>query len=949
MQDLQSEYKILYTKLSKVIDEERLLTSPLQTLSLGTDASFYRLIPKIVIKANNADEVSFILKECQELSLPVTFRAAGTSLSGQAITDSVLVVAGNNWKQFEILNNGDKIKLQPGIIGAYANQVLKSYRRRIGPDPASINSAMIGGIAANNASGMCCGTAQNSYKTIDSIKVIMQDGTLLDTGNPTSRKAFEKSHQALLNEIHLLAKSVKDNKELSDLISHKFKMKNTTGYSLNALVDFSDPFDVLEHLMIGSEGTLGFIAEITYKTVVDHQYKASSLMIFPDIEKACNAVSKLKSEPVAAVELMDRSSLKSMEDADGVPPYLKDLSEGASSLLVETSSNDKEELNRQIDQITKSIQNIPTEIPIAFTDKPEEFAKLWKIRKGLYPSVGAMRQVGTTVIIEDVTFPVPRLAEATLALKELFKKHHYDEAVIFGHALEGNLHFVFNQNFNDDKELKRYKAFMKDLADMVTYEYGGSLKAEHGTGRNMAPFVEQEWGKTAYEVMKQIKAIFDPKDLLNPGVILNNDPLIHTKNLKPMPAAHQLIDKCTECGFCESACVSHELTMSPRQRITVFREMERLKETGEEPHTLAALLKDYDYKALQTCATDGLCSLSCPIGIDTGKFVKHLRHDSLTPKDKQKAAYIAPRMSKLENVARTGLNFIDSIHGLVGTKAMNTTSKTLRKISGNRLPQWNPNFPKGNSKIKPTSVNPYNPKKVVYFPSCINQTMGVSKDYKEEVSVIDNVKSLLNKAGFEIIYPKNVSNLCCGMPFSSKGFQKEGEKKSNELESALYNASEQGKYPVLCDMSPCLYTMKENMKSTMKLYEPIEFTLKFLVPNLEFEPVDESVSVYAVCSAKKMGLEQQMLSLAEMCAKEVIEPITACCGFAGDRGFTHPELNEHGLRSLKAQTPFHVKNGYSTSRTCEIGLSCHSDTSYRSIFNLVDKVTKPLKEEEPIS
>jgi len=946
MENLQTEYKHLYKTLIEVIDKERLLTSPTETLALGTDASFYRLIPKLIIKAKNADEVSFILKECHKLHLPVTFRAAGTSLSGQAITDAVLVIAGEHWKEVMVHENGDKITLQPGVVGSHANRALKSHQKKIGPDPASINSAMIGGIAANNASGMCCGTAQNSYKTIASLKVIFQDGTLLNTGDESSKKALQKTHHQLLENLTRLGQSVKDNKELADLISHKFKMKNTTGFSLNALIDFFDPFDIIEHLMIGSEGTLGFIAEITYHTVIDYPFKASSLMTFPDIEKACNAVSKLKSEPVAAVELIDRSSLRSMENADGIPSYLKGLSEGASSILVETSSDNKETLAKQIDQITKAIQDIPTEIPISFTDNPIEYAKLWKIRKGLYPSVGAMRQIGTTVIIEDITFPVPRLAEAILALKRLFKKHGYEEAVIFGHALEGNIHFVFNQDFNDEKELERYKLFMEELADMVTDDFKGSLKAEHGTGRNMAPFVEQEWGKTAYEVMKQIKAIFDPNNLLNPGVILNNDPLIHTKNLKPMPAANQIVDKCTECGFCEVACVSHDFTMSPRQRITVFREMERLKKTGETPHILASLQKDYDYNALQTCATDGLCSLSCPVNIDTGKFVKHLRESSNTANDKKLAAYLSPRMNSIQNAARMGLNVVDTFHNILGTKAMKTTAEIFRKVSGNKLPLWNPNFPKGAKKIKDEPLNTENRNKVVYYPSCINQSMGVSKDYDGDISVIESVKNLMQKAGFEIIYPKNLTTHCCGMPFSSKGFTTEGKDRSNALEEALFEASEQGKYPILCDMSPCLYTMKDNMTSNMKLYEPIAFTMEYLVPKLQFEPIDETVSVYAVCSAKKLGLDEQMVTLARMCAKEVVQPVTTCCGFAGDCGFTHPELNDHGLRTLKEQTPENVTNGYSTSRTCEIGLSYHGGISYKSIFNLVDRVTKRIEPEK---
>jgi D-lactate dehydrogenase len=386
--------------------------------------------------------------------------------------------------------------------------------------------------------------------------------------------------------------------------------------------------------------------------------------------------------------------------------------------------------------------------------------------------------------------------------------------------------------------------------------------------------------------------------------------------------------------------------MSPRQRITVFREMERLRQTGKEPHVLASLMKDYDYKALQTCATDGLCALSCPVKIDTGKLVKHLRHESHTKRDKKIAAYLAPRMSKVGTAARVGLNVVNMAHSVLGTQLMKGTAGAFRKLSGNRIPQWNPYFPKGAPKVKQEPVNVENPDKVVYFPSCINQSMGISKDYDEKVSLTKKVKNLLKKAGFEVIYPENLPNLCCGMAYSSKGFKEEGKRKSDELEAALYEASEQGKYPVLCDMSPCLYTMKENMEPSLKLYEPVEFALEYLVPQLEFKPVEETVSVFAVCSAKKMGVDQQLIELAKMCATKVVQPNTNCCGFAGDRGFSHPELNEHGLRNLKAQTPNEVKHGYATSRTCEIGLSRHSGISYKSILYLVDKVTEPRQKEE---
>ena len=938
---LFGNYQLLYQNLKSSIDSKRIFYDPLHTLAFGTDASFYRLIPKMVIKAKNEEEVALILKECSKLEIPVTFRAAGTSLSGQAISDSVLVVAGNHWKNFRIDKDGLKIKLQPGLTGAKVNALLAPYGRKIGPDPASINAAMIGGIAANNASGMCCGTAENSYKTLDSMRIIFADGSLIDTASAESREQFRQTHPQLIQEITGMVAEVKANPELSARIAHKFRMKNTTGYSLNALVDFTDPFEVIQHLMIGSEGTLGFIAEITYQTVIEHPFKASSLMIFSDIEKACQAVSLLKSAPVAAVELMDRAGLRSVENQAGMPAYLKTLSPTACAILVETRAAQYEQLNQQIAEILKIIREIPSEIPIQFTDNASECALFWKIRKGLFPSVGAMRKTGTTVIIEDVAFPVPRLAEATLDLHQLFEKWGYHEAVIFGHALEGNLHFVFTQDFGTASEIERYKQFMADVSELVVNKYDGSLKAEHGTGRNMAPFVEMEWGRDAYDLMKRIKHIFDPKNLLNPGVILNNDPEAHLKNLKPIPAASEKIDKCIECGFCEPSCVSSELTLTPRQRIVVYREMASLAKSGHEPHLAASLAKAYQYAGNETCATDGLCATACPVKIDTGKLIKNLRTEEIGNKQKT-ALWIADRMAGTTAVVRMALSTVGFFHSMLGTPIMKGISGWLRTISGNRIPSWNEFMPLGSKKIrKNNGLKSAN--KVVYFPSCINRSMGVSKEQKHEKQLSEKMLELLNKGGFEVIYPENLNALCCGMAFSSKGYTEAGQKKSNELEAALLKASSNGKYPVLCDMSPCLFTMKENMQSNLKLYEPVEFILEHLLPNLEITPLEETITVFPVCSMKKMGLEGKLVELAEKCAAKVVVPEANCCGFAGDRGFSFPELNKHGLRNVKMQLPAEVKNGYSTSRTCEIGLSLHSGVSHQSIVYLVDRVSRPMK------
>lgn len=938
---LTGKYLEFYRALRRDIPAARMMHDALSTLAFGTDASFYRLIPQLVIRAFNETEIIRILQEADRFGIPVTFRAAGTSLSGQAVSDSVLVIASHGWQRTEILDDARKIRIQAGVRGGAANRKLARFDRKIGPDPASIDSAMIGGIAANNASGMCCGTSENSYKTLEDLRIILADGTLLDTADPDSVAAFRRSHAALLDSLEALAARVAADETLNERIRRKYKIKNTTGYSLNALTDYRDGIDILKHLIIGSEGTLAFISDITYRTVPEHRHKALALIVYPDIRSACEAVTVLRGLPVSAVELLDRAAIRSVDRTPDIPPVLRTLSPDACAILVETRAENASALAEQVSRIESGIRHIGTELPYLFTTDPGEQAMFWKIRKETLPTVAGMRKSGTTAIIEDVCFPVSRLADATLELREVFERHGYGDAVIFGHALAGNLHFMFNQDFRTQEEIDRYSRFMDDVAGLVVDRYDGSLKAEHGTGRNMAPYVEMEWGRQAYALMHEIKRLLDPKGLLNPGVILNNDPKAHVSNLKPIPSVRPIVDKCMECGFCEGSCVSEGLTLSPRQRIAVFREMERLKASGEEPHRAAEMQREYRYRGLETCATDSLCGMKCPVAADAGKLVKELRHEGHSPRSERTALALAGRMDRVTAGMRFGLDALYGLRCLTGKQVFGTVATGLRKITGGALPQWNEHFPKAASRIRPRPALPGDDRpKVVYFPSCITRTMGVSKSYCEEVQLTRITEILLERAGYEIRYPQPLDKLCCGMAFSSKGFVEAGEKASAELEAALREASEDGRYPILCDMSPCLYTMHTRMDERLKLYEPAEFAAEFLMDRLEITPVDEKVAVFAVCSAKKLGVDGVLADIARRCAREVVTVESNCCGFAGDRGFLLPELNTHGLRMLREQI-YGCQSGYATSRTCEIGLSRNGGIPFKSILYLLERCSRP--------
>ena len=1011
------------SELRQFLPANRIYTDELRTLGWGTDASFYRKIPKVVIRSDGEAEISKIVCVCSKYKLPYTFRAAGTSLSGQSCTDSVLIVAGKHWEQYELADDKQSIRLQPGIVGGRVNQILKPYGRVFPPDPASIGSAMVGGIVVNNASGMNCGVHANSDRMMLSARVILTDGTVLDTGSEVSRQEFRKSHPAFLDKIERLRDRVRADKELADRISRKYAIKNVTGLNLRPLVAYDDPFDIITHSMVGSEGTLAFLSEVTMKTLKDYPFKASAMVYFLTMKESCEAVVAMKKMQageedleysaenlvVKSAEMLDYKSLSSVDD----PVYLQykqDVDAGKiagvepgdyhnlTAILTETKGITHEQLLEKIERIKECLSQFQLYIPADFTEDPAVYGKYWSIRSGIFPSVGGTRPVGTSCLIEDVAFPIESLPEATVKLQKLIADHGYDDACIYGHAFEGNYHFILNQSFADEHEVARYAEMMRDVARLVVEDYDGSLKAEHGTGCNMAPFVKYEWGDKAYEVMKELKQIFDPDGLLNQGVIFNDDPDCFIKCLKPLPVldfdfssvpdgGHYLMDsslstaketveqvkranKCIECGFCEVNCMSCGLTLSSRMRIAVQREIRYLTATVADPERLATLKKQYKYYGDQTCATDGLCATSCPMKINTGELTHLIRQMDMNNSKMgyRLGEFAANHMAGIKSGLRVVLDVAHLAHVTLGPTMMSAIARGMNRMG---LPLWTTAMPKKHRQPKKSDLTqfiierslppspskkrgPESPSpsgegrgkasKVVYFPSCINQTMGQSKHGGKLHDLVDEVIQLMAKAGYEVIFPEGMERMCCGQIWESKGMLDIADRKSAELEAALWKASEEGKYPVLCAQSPCLHRMRKVMHK-MKLYEPAEFIMKYLVPRLDFHPIDRPIALHITCSTRQMGVADDLINLAKMCSTRVFLPEgVGCCGFAGDRGFTFPELNRYGLRKLRPQIEANkIEVGYSNSRTCEIGLETNTGIPYMSIVYLVNECTTPKK------
>lgn len=917
------------TSTLKSIFENRFCDDILTRTAWASAACFYRYLPKAVVFPKTADEMVELFRYAIENNENLTFRAAGTSLSGQSVTDGILVDCGRYWRKTKVAADGSVVWFEPGVVAKQLNQLLKPFGRKIGPDPASIDSCRMGGVLANNASGMCCGVVHNSYHTLNDIQFILTDGKRYDTRVANDYDRFLHEQRNLSQKLIDLRTQVLANTSLKEKIQHKFRIKNTMGYALNSLVDFLHPLDIFSHLLIGSEGTLAFIESASLKSVPAYPYAATALLYFTNIDEACDAIPFLKSLAPVALELMDDVCLKAIEHSPLVPAEIKFLPAGSTALLVEWGAQTEFEQDDLVKKIlSKTLQmnlrypfqaneNVSSQILPRLTTNSAEQQTLWNVRKGIFPSVGAKRPAGATVVIEDVCVATEHLASATKQLRLLLNNHNYLDSAIFGHANDGNLHFVMNVLLDNPKSIASYEAFMKDVGHLIVGQFNGSLKAEHGTGRNMAPFVEQEWGRDAYEMMRQIKKSADPHAILNRDVLLSDNPNIHISNIKDFPKTNPIVDGCIECGFCETKCPSHGFTLSPRQRIVASRELSRLNRDNSKREA-KELFDAFRFSGIETCAADGLCATACPVSIDTGTYIKSLRVDLNNSVQKTIAEFAARYFNIL-------------------TYFMRVFGPLIRPFLQN-APRFRSNALRASSSVL-SKPSPY-----LYFPSCLVRTFA-EPGANQQLSADEAFLSLCKQAGIAMPILEGNSQLCCGMPFESKGFTEAQVYKENELLRALrpyLNASQPIR--LITDTSTCSYRLKQVLaqkKLNLVVIDISEFLNDEILPKLSVTKKLRKVALHPGCGAMKASLLPAIKSVAEQCAQDVyISPRTGCCGSAGDKGMRIPSLVENAL-SEQASDIIASKSEkcFGTNLACQASLSCHTNQSFLSLVHLVYEAT----------
>ena len=1108
---------------AKEIFKDRIYTDYLRRFAYGIDASCYAYVPRVVVRAVNESEIITLFTLSQKYNTPLTFRAAGTSLSGQACSDSVLVLANAFWQDIEIIGNAESIKCSCGVIGVEANEALKPYGKKIGPDPATINNAMIGGIFSNNSSGMCCGVKQNSYNTIKSARFILFDGTILDTSKNAkpseSIESFLQKHKDKADSLLALREEILQDKELCKLIRRKFAIKNTTGYSINALLDFSEIKDIINHLFIGAEGTLGFVSSVEYECVEDYAFKACALLFYKDLALGAKAVELLATNEslVSAAEIMDYACLDSAKGLENAPRELGQIESGACAILVQLESSTQKELDSKIAYISKELESVPSLFGVHFSSDEKLMASWWKIRKALLPLAAGSRPSGSIVITEDICFPISTFAQGIDSITKLFEKFNF-QGIIFGHALSGNVHFIITPNLNDEKESQAFGEFMEAMVDSVI-SLQGSTKAEHGTGRMIAPFVEKEWGAKAYAINRRIKEIFDPHSLINPDVIISDNPQIHTQNLKQSSEVEDFINQCMECGFCEKVCPSRELTLTPRQRIAVRKEIARLEallngadsmdskgvmesgvetrseaiadlrdkpqapnatnaettnaekggecgtkcgsifelksglcemsarsylkgsaearseaiadlrdkpqksittnaegfcddfgsfqgggegsllkandradtaestKSAQKPTHIQAILKElkngYQYFGIDTCATCSMCSLSCPLEIDSGKIASKLSPAAKGTFSRFVATQSAKHFSPTLSLAKGGLRIANFSSHMLGKNTLSNLSKKIKF-----LPYIPRSLPRANAyRLESKDSNAQSQVAIIYFSTCINRSFAPQSSLKDTRALQEVFESLCEKANVSVVYPQNLSNLCCGKAY--KDYPQSAEFKHKEvykaLESSVKELQSKGvkQIHIVCDHSACSYELKSGLKeldSNLTILDMPEFIESTLLPRLHITPLDEDIALYAMCATRKGKWDKSLESIAKTCTsgEVIVHSKTQCCGFAGNKGFICSELNASALRELSefyadkqrgdlacglesqiesekvdssvesttqnnTQRHKKLRLGFSSSSTCEIGLNDKTNIIWQNLLYLVDSVSAKSK------
>ncbi|MCS4535060.1 FAD-binding and (Fe-S)-binding domain-containing protein [Corynebacterium sp. HS2168-gen11] len=934
----------LVEQLTAIVGAENVLHRLSDLVRFASDGSPYRRVPKVVVRPRNANDLAALMRFATHTGHHLVFRAAGTSLNGQAMTNDILVDMKTHFVGMEVHNDGAVLHAKPGVVMADAQAVLGRYGYMLGPDPGSTPVCTVGGVVADNAGGMRCTVERDSYHSLQDATIVLPSGSIIDTA--AGDAAFQAQEPELHAGLLQLRDRIRSDAALVARLKKKFSIRNTNGIRLDAFIDEDEPVRILLRLMVSSEGIFGALTDIVMKTVALPKKKAVAWVMLPNLKDAANYVRPLVEAGALACELLVAPVLsRSVANFPQAPREWADIDDNAAALLLEVGGRDEDELNAAIAKATEQLTDAPLLQPLTFDTSDAGMRASWQIRNGLFGLIGQDRPQGAALITEDVCFPPAEVGAGAADLLDLLQSYGYPEMVM-GHAAYGNLHFFLIPSFEHAEERERYAAFLDDLATLVLEKYDGSLKAEHGTGVNMAPFLLREWGKQAWELMWEVKQLIDPHAILAPNIKLTRSQDIHLQNFKSFPQIDKELNACVECGFCEPICPSRHVTVTPRQRIVLRREMAR--QDADSP-ILAQLQAEYQYDAIDMCAADSTCAIACPISIDTGKAMKRLRSEQQRPAAQRVALRGAEKWAVVEKLVRGGL---------VSAKVLGSSTLKLGATIGRKfvnedlLPTIPGDLPLPATRLPETSRAHA---RAVYFPACINRMFGNSPHQADDhLPVTAALVELGRRSGAPIWIPQDVAGRCCGTPWSSKGYQEGFKYQAAQLVNDFWRWSNGGELPIIIDAASCTHGVLENIAQVLDstdadrlaqltIYDAVTWIYQEVLPHLPIVHDLGTIAVHPNCSIQHMGLTDQLLAIAQAAGRAVIPDGSTCCGSAGDRVMLHPELVESATREQRASLAAESFDVFlSANRTCEMGLEMITGKTYEHVATLLERASRPV-------
>ncbi|MBY8879243.1 FAD-binding and (Fe-S)-binding domain-containing protein [Actinacidiphila acidipaludis] len=948
----------LRSELAELLGQDKVLGRVADLVAHASDASPYRFVPQAVVVPDSVQDVVKLMAYARRQRRHLVFRAAGTSLHGQAQGEDILVDVRRHFSGVEVEAGGVRARILPGTVLARANAALARHGRVLGPDPASATAATVGGVLAGNASGAAAGTTRDSYHTVSSLTVVLPSGTVVDTGDPDADAALAAAEPELYQGLLDLRDEIEADQKLTARIRAKHAVKNTAGYRLDAFLDGETPVQILRGLMIGSQGTLGFVSEAVYDTLPLRPSVTAGLLFFPSLPAACAAVRQFAQAGADTVELMDGHALRACVGVPDVPAEWAGLPAECAALLVEFRAADDVELAAYERAARRICDDLGLVSPVpsadnAFTREPARLTAMWRARTAFAAAAGASRPPGTTPVVQDFAVPPDRLGEAATELLALQERHGFSPGLA-GRAAHGTLHFLLSFDPGQAADLERYAAFTDELCALVTDRFHGSLRAEQGTGRAAAPFLEREWGAPAAALMWRVKTLLDPDGILAPRVVLDQDPRGHLRGLKSLPAIEGAAGACTECGLCEAVCPSRDLTTTPRQRIVLRREM--LRQPAGSP-VLEELLDAYGHDAVDTCAGDSLCAAACPAGIDTGALMLEFRSSRRTRAEERAAARLAVYGRAAERALRAALTAASALRGRAGDRPLTAVAAVLRRAAGTELiPGWLPETPVAAPRLPRTAQHSAT---AVYYPACANRVFGPPRGAGWAPQALVAVSE---RAGMPVWIPPDVTGTCCAAPWHAKGYTEGAVLMANRIVEQTWMWTGGGRLPVVVDAGACtlglsrdvvpyLTEANRELHGELTVIDSVVWAAEHLLPRLTVTSQAASAVLHPTCAMRRLGqgdggAGDALDAVARACAAEVVTPGDAgCCAFAGGRGTAREDLTGAATRREAEEVAgrdweLHL----SADRMCELAMEHATGEPYEPVLAALERATRVLPE-----